>query len=99
MDHRVFAYGTLLNPEVQEAVIGRRADGPPDRLAGFAKSSLQDGPDSFANLTPDPDGRVAGKVIEVTQHELARIDMYEGDLYVRRRVTLESGAEAWAYYA
>jgi gamma-glutamylcyclotransferase (GGCT)/AIG2-like uncharacterized protein YtfP len=98
MNHLIFTYGSLLIPEVQEAVIGRRIAGTPDRLRGFCKTTLKDGADSFPNLTPDQDARVEGRVIEVTQHELERIDMYEGDLYVRRKVTLESGKETWVYY-
>ncbi|MBM3290529.1 MAG: gamma-glutamylcyclotransferase [Candidatus Hydrogenedentes bacterium] len=99
MDHLIFAYGTLLDPDVQEAVIGRRIEGRPDRLRGFTKSALEDWPHSFPNLVPDAESVADGRVIEVTQHELGRIDLYEGDLYVRHRVTLESGAVTWAYYA
>ncbi|NUM54949.1 MAG: gamma-glutamylcyclotransferase [Candidatus Hydrogenedentes bacterium] len=99
MNHLVFAYGTLLISGVQEAVLGRAIPGRPDRLRGYRKTTLQDGTDSFPNLAPEADGRVDGRVIEVTQDELNRIDMYEGDLYARHRVTLESGTEAWVYYS
>lgn len=99
MGHLVFAYGTLLIPAVQETVIGRRIAGKPDRLQGFRKTTLQDGSDSFPNMSPDPEGHVDGQIIEVSQDELNRIDMYEGDLYLRQKVTLESGTETWAYFS
>jgi gamma-glutamylcyclotransferase (GGCT)/AIG2-like uncharacterized protein YtfP len=97
MDHLIFAYGTLLIASVQEAVIGRRIAGTPDRLAGYRKSILRDGDDSYPNLVPDAAEVVDGRVIDVTRGELARIDEYEGELYTRRRITLESGVEAWVY--
>lgn len=99
MNHLVFAYGTLLVPAVQSSVMGRLIEGTPDRLAGYRKTRIQDGADSYPNLAPDANSEVEGRVIEVTQRELDRIDMYEGALYSRHKVTLKSGTEAWAYFA
>lgn len=99
MNHLLFAYGTLLNPSVQRAVIGRELSGNNARLAGFRKSTFADGNEVFPNLVPDPNGNVDGQLLTVSDEELARIDRYEGDLYSRRRVTLNDGTEAWVYYA
>ena len=99
MEHLIFTYGTLLLPSVQETVIGRSVPGVPDRLRGFRKTTIRDGQDSFPNLEPQTDGLIDGQVISVSQAELNRIDHYEGDLYVRHRVTLESGTVTWIYYA
>ncbi len=97
MNHLVFAYGTLLFPDVQRVVMGRLIDGRPDRLFAYRKCSLHDGQETFPNVAPDPDGVVDGRLLEVTDEELARMDGYEGDLYSRRRVTLASGVDAWVY--
>jgi gamma-glutamylcyclotransferase (GGCT)/AIG2-like uncharacterized protein YtfP len=97
--HLIFAYGTLLNPAVQETVIGRQIAGKRDRLSGYRKATLQDGAESYPNLVPDENSRVDGHIIEVTQEELGRIDLYEAGLYSRHKVTVESGTEAWVYFA
>lgn len=98
MDHRLFAYGTLLDPHVQRAVFGRTIEGAPDRLHGFRKTLLQDCGDSFPNLVADPQGHVDGRLLEISSEDLRRADLYEGDLYVRHKVTLASGNSAWVYY-
>ena len=97
--HLLFAYGSLLTPLVQRSVIGREIQGAPDRLSGFRKTPLQDGDDQYPNLSPDPQAVVDGQILEISDAELGRIDLYEGDLYVRRRVTLVSGKQTWVYYS
>ena len=99
MQHSVFAYGTLLLPGVQETVIGRQIEGKPDRLAGHRKSSVRDGDTSYPNIVSAEGEHVDGYILEVSQDELARMDMYEGGIYTRLKVTLESGMEAWVYSA
>lgn len=99
MQHFVFAYGTLLLPGVQETVIGRQVMGKPDRLAGHRKTSVRDSDTSYPNIVTADGEYVDGFVLEVSQEELARMDMYEGGLYTRLKVTLGSGAEAWVYRA
>jgi len=99
MDHRLFAYGTLLSLRVQRTVLGREIAGSPARLAGFRMSTIADGAEVFPNLIPDPHGSVDGQILDVTEEELARVDRYEGDLYARHRVTATDGPEVWVYYA
>jgi gamma-glutamylcyclotransferase (GGCT)/AIG2-like uncharacterized protein YtfP len=95
MEH-LFAYGTLLDPDVQLAVIGRRLNGEPDSLTKYRLSSLLDG-SAYPNIVGDPSGRVEGRVLEITIEELDRMDDYEGDLYIRERIALDSGRYAWVY--
>ncbi|MCC6795948.1 MAG: gamma-glutamylcyclotransferase [Candidatus Hydrogenedentes bacterium] len=99
MQYLVFSYGTLLLSGVQESVIGRQIAGKPDRLAGHRKSSVRDGDTSYPNIVSAEGEYVDGFILEVSEDELARMDMYEGGLYTRVKVTLESGAEAWVYRA
>ena len=99
MAERLFVYGTLKDPLVQQAVFGRVVEGKPDTLAGFTKSPIRLGTNTYPIIQPDLLSRVDGMLIEVTERELALIDRYEGDDYARKQITLESGVRAWAYCA
>jgi gamma-glutamylcyclotransferase (GGCT)/AIG2-like uncharacterized protein YtfP len=48
---------------------------------------------------PDANSYINGWLIRVTEEELGRLDEYEGENYVRIRVTLATGIEAWVYRA
>lgn len=93
----VFAYGTLLDPEVQRRVIGRAVESRPDTLVGYRKGVLHLANASYFIAIRDERSRIRGGVIEVTPDELSRIDRYEGDEYERVRVVLASGSQAWVY--
>jgi gamma-glutamylcyclotransferase (GGCT)/AIG2-like uncharacterized protein YtfP len=89
----VFAYGTLLFPEVMTLVIGRN---PPSRAAtvsGYARFVIRG--ESFPGMLAEPASRTRGLLFDgLRSDELARLDAYEGALYVRRSlsVTLVEGA-------
>jgi len=105
----LFSYGTLQQPDVQQAVFGRRVPGAPDELPGYelGKVMITDPQEARALdriyydnvvFTGRPNDRVRGTVLEVTDVELAAADRYEEPAGYRRRVvTLDSGIEAWAY--
>jgi len=95
----LFAYGTLLDPGVQRLVIGRCIPGEPDQLAGYRRTTVRDGEESYPNLAADPGGRVDGRVLTVDEDEMGRMDRYEGSLYRRVETTLASGLCAWVYIA
>jgi gamma-glutamylcyclotransferase (GGCT)/AIG2-like uncharacterized protein YtfP len=91
----VFAYGTLLLPEVMEAVTGHRFAGRPARLAGFARRRLAGR--SFPGLIERAGAETAGVLYEgVDAESLAALDRFEGPLYQRvaLRLLLEDGARA-----
>lgn len=90
---KLFVYGTLYDPEVQERVLGRRTGGTPDTLLGFRKDTWQ----GYPMVVPDENATIDGHILEVTADELAQIDIYESDAYIRERVTLRSGTKAWVY--
>lgn len=94
---KLFVYGTLTQPGVQRAVIGRVIVGTPDTLDGYYKGEIKLGLRTYPIARPRPGARIAGLVLEVTPEELARCDRYETDAYRRVRVTLASGVEAWVY--
>jgi gamma-glutamylcyclotransferase (GGCT)/AIG2-like uncharacterized protein YtfP len=109
MVHRVFSYGTLRQPGVQAELFGRPVPTVEDSLPGFRLDwLLVTDPDVIAASGTDrhPILRetggaesVRGACLELDDDELARADDYEVDDYVRVRVTLASGLDAWAYVA
>lgn len=88
---RVFVYGTLRYAPVRWIVMGRAGAPEPHTLQGYTKTAL--------DIRPDPEGEVEGFLLKVTDEELRRLDRYErlGVRYLRTRVSLEDGREAWVY--
>ncbi len=106
----LFSYGTLRQANVQLATFGRRLEGRPDRLAGFALSPMTitdphviaaSGADihTIARPSGDPEDRVEGLVFSLTPAEIDSADRYEAGPIERIRVRLESGTEAFVYVA
>jgi hypothetical protein len=106
----LFSYGTLQQPEVQQANFGRPLDGAADALVGYrldwvlitdpaviAVSGSDRHP--IVRHTADAADRVAGTVFAVTPKELEAADEYEVDDYARVLVTLGSGLSSWVYLA
>ncbi|MGF7149407.1 hypothetical protein FHS96_003058 [Sphingomonas zeicaulis] len=107
MDVLLFSYGTLRQPEVQQALFGRLLDGEPDAMIGWrsrmieisdadviAKSGSRWHP--MVEQTGHAGDEVEGMVFRITTVELASADAYEVD-YVRREVALRSGRIAFVY--
>lgn len=97
----VFAYGTLVFDDVMEAVTGRRFQGAPASLAGYARRRIVER--SYPGIFPDPTGRTPGRLfVGVDAASLRALDVFEGDLYDRLRlpVSPEAGGgpvHAWTY--
>ena len=107
---KLFSYGTLQLPQVQESLFGRTLIGMKDELPGYRVEELKikdqaviekSGTDMHPILvkSDDPDEIVAGMIFEVTEEELARADDYEVDDYQRMVALMRSGNEAWIYSA
>lgn len=105
---RLFSYGTLLLPQVQLDVFGRRIDASDDVLTGYhvehadiddsrvvALSGLATHP--VLRRTGNRGDKVSGRVLELTLDELDAADEYEVSLYTRVRAVLLSGRDAWVY--
>jgi gamma-glutamylcyclotransferase (GGCT)/AIG2-like uncharacterized protein YtfP len=92
----LFVYGTLKEPEVQSRVIGRIIKGIPDTLNGYTKSTITINNNTYPIISQG-EGNVEGLILEVTTEELKKLDEYETSAYKRKKVTLKSGKEAWAY--
>lgn len=94
---KLFIYGTLGDPSIQQRVFGRTIRGQAAVLEGFYKDSITLDGATYPFIKPDPTGTVAGFVLEVTTEELERADVYETDAYRRLLVTLRDGQQAWVY--
>lgn len=110
MKYWIFSYGTLRQPEVQQAVFGRVLDGREDALAGFRIARVAISNPEVVRLsgsaehpgllrTDDSTDRVTGLALSVTTEELAAADAYEAADYVRVPVKLASGTAAFVYLA
>ncbi len=105
---RLFSYGTLQLPAVQQANFGRLLEGTPDTLIGYLLDKLEitdeeviaESGERFhwiAVKTGLAEDRVPGVVFLITPEELAAADLYEAEDYARVEETFESGAKAWIY--
>jgi hypothetical protein len=104
----LFSYGTLQQPAVQQSTFGRLLASHPDELIGFEQALFRVEDPAFVaasgkrdhaivKYNGNADSRVRGTVLELTDDELARADVYEPQGYKRVTATLASGKSAWVY--
>lgn len=100
MSRAVFTYGTLLFPEVFEAVTGRVFVSLEAVVAGLVRYGVRDA--VFPGVVVGRSERLDGRVyLDVDARTLARLDRFEDVLYERRQVEarLADGrtlaADAW----
>jgi gamma-glutamylcyclotransferase (GGCT)/AIG2-like uncharacterized protein YtfP len=98
---RIFAYGTLRDPEIFRRVTGSAEpclNGLPATLPGWRRAPLTGTP--YDTLVRDRHAEVEGLLMEVDRAMLARLHRYEERLYHFRRVHVTVGtvrvpAHAW----
>ena len=86
---RFFFYGTLIDPDVRKAVLGKLAPAAvePATLPGWRRFRAKGV--SFPIARPDPKAEIEGVLARGLTDEAGRkLDAYEGDGY--RRVTVEA---------
>jgi len=89
MSHCFFAYGTLQFPAVLEHAIGMTLPGTPARLADYRCLRFRGG--DFPGAIECSGHSVEGMLYPgVDDALLARLDTFEGDLYVRRALAVEA---------
>lgn len=96
----VFVYGTLRNSKLRKKLSGRDIiPKSPDNLKGYEMSQVSDDGQTYPIIVKNDDSEqiIQGELIEITQAELLLFDCYEGPLYRRVKVHLESGENAWTY--
>ena len=95
----LFTYGTLRDPLVQQAVLGRTTPGTADVLDGYGRFEIRLDSGTYPIIRPQVGAEVGGLVIAVTAPALLKLDEYETEAYQRIKVMLRSGIEAWVYAA
>ncbi len=90
----LFVYGTLMVPAVMSRVTGRTFRGRSAVLRGYARLTMRDR--IHPGLVRFPDLHVDGVVFfDVDEASRARIAQFEGDLYRRVEVTVETDDGRW----
>lgn len=89
----LFVYGTLMVPSVMVSVCGYRRPGVPALLRDYRCRRVRD--EVYPAIVPWVGDEVRGLFYPaVTDHQLARLDVFEGDQYTRRAVELLVDGEA-----
>ena len=110
MTELIFSYGTLQTEKTQRELFGRRLRGTKDVLRGYKLSPIEIADEAFLAKGEEKDQRtlvsapddgdiIEGTVLEISKEELLLCDAYEPESYVRFKVVLQSGKEAWTYAA
>jgi gamma-glutamylcyclotransferase (GGCT)/AIG2-like uncharacterized protein YtfP len=94
----LFVYGTLMLPEIQLAVFGRMIKGQKDQLNGFSKKMINIEDEEYPVVFRKDDEFVEGMVLEISNEELIKADIYETEVYERSIVNLASGQKAFVYH-
>lgn len=99
MTDKLFVYGSLKDPEVQQLFMGRIIKGTPNTISGYTLSTIDYGLETFPVLIPDGlnKQKINGLVLELSSEEIQVIDNYEGEEYVRIQATLADNTKAWVY--
>lgn len=93
----LFIYGTLHDPDVQMRLLGRTVTGIPTVLLNYTRNIDLFPP--YPVAIADEEESINGWLLHITQEELLKLDEYEGENYIRIRVKLETGMQAWVYCA
>ena len=91
----LFVYGCLSLPEVLKHVTGRTFRTEEGVLHGYARLQIKGGPE--AALIPFPDQQTDGIVcFDVDADSLRRMDAFQGALFKRTEVNVQTGTDRWA---
>jgi len=95
----LFAYGSLMCPDILARVAGLVVDGQPAELTGYRRRAVRG--ETYPGLIVAP-GHVLGGVLyrALPEAAWARLDQFEGDDYQRIKVEIRSATgplPAWTY--
>jgi len=89
LDMKIFAYGTLLIPDVMYAVTTRVFRFKNAILRGYARFTVKG--ESYPGIIPVTDAATEGIIyIDVDESSLERLDAFEGDMYQRTPILAET---------
>jgi gamma-glutamylcyclotransferase (GGCT)/AIG2-like uncharacterized protein YtfP len=88
----LFAYGTLMDPDIMSHVSGQNYHPTEATLTGYRRRRI-DG-EMFPGITPDDSEVIPGILYRnITPTSAHRLDLFEGELYLRQtiQITLRDG--------
>lgn len=89
----IFAYGTLMIPAVMYAVTARHFRFKKAVFRGYARFTVNG--ESYPGIVPEADAVTEGIIyLNVDEASLERLDIFEGELYQRTPVRVETKGEA-----
>ncbi|MEP6805003.1 MAG: gamma-glutamylcyclotransferase, partial [Flavobacterium sp.] len=89
--------------EIQRQIFNKILIGTPDQLLGHKLKSLQIeeefGMADYVVAVPTADlsDPIHGVAFDISNSDLAKVDIFESNAYKRVQVTLKSGTVAWVY--
>jgi gamma-glutamylcyclotransferase (GGCT)/AIG2-like uncharacterized protein YtfP len=90
----IFAYGTLVLPEVMRHAAGRTFRCERASLNGYARLRVRN--ESYPALLPFPDMHTDGVVyFDVDEESVRCLDRFEGSLYRREEVNVKTETGEW----
>ena len=85
----IFTYGTLMIPEVMAAVTTHKFRSTGAILKGYARFTVKG--ESYPGIIPVTDAATEGIIyFDVDELSLRRLDAFEGDLYQRIQIQVET---------
>lgn len=92
--NNVFVYGSLMFDEVWDRLVQKPYKKLDANLAGYKRLRVCD--EDYPGLVKFSAGDVDGKLyLNVTEHDLARLDHFEGEYYKRESVIVRVGVEEY----
>lgn len=91
----LFCYGTLMHPQIIDAVVGRLPQSKPTSLKGYQIYSLTSAP--YPAIIKCDNATVEGVIyLDLSETEIHLLDRYEGNEYQREQSELVGGNGFWS---
>ena len=96
----VFAYGTLLDPQIRTDILGYPTTIIESNITGFKTEEIVLSGKSYPMLVEDPQqkGNIQGGYFEINAADLNKLDLYESTAYCRKLIITTDGIKAWIYH-
>lgn len=89
MTQHVFTYGTLIFPDIMEAVTGHQFEACAGTLHGYSRYALRHV--DYPGIVPSSQGSTEGVLyFHVNDAALHRLDAFEDQFYARERLRIET---------
>lgn len=86
----LYAYGTLMAPDIMQAVAGCRLQSVEATLEGYRRFGIRG--EEYPGIIRVKGGRVEGVLYrDVPSEAMARLDLFEGEMYSRDAVMVQPG--------